>query len=190
MSRAYRISVKESLTRELKGSDEIRTRLELLDILPPEATAELLREELKSRGFTENADGTQTRERGGVTVTVDPCSGEVAVTSQVAERVALEARREATGYDDIGPAERVIRERVKEQLKQDLEKKAEKETERLQTRATQELERRLEELQPELGQVVNKITRESLKRKAAQMGTVTEIAEDEQTGNMTIKIEV
>jgi hypothetical protein len=83
MSRAYRIT--------LKGSDEIRTRLELLDILPPEATAELLREELKSRGFAEHADGTLSRERGGVTVTVDPCSGEVSVTSEVAESVALEA---------------------------------------------------------------------------------------------------
>ena len=35
MSRAYRITVKESSTRELKGSDEICTQLEVLEILPP-----------------------------------------------------------------------------------------------------------------------------------------------------------
>ena len=35
MSRAYRITVKESETRELRGEDEICTRLELLEVLPP-----------------------------------------------------------------------------------------------------------------------------------------------------------
>jgi F0F1-type ATP synthase membrane subunit b/b' len=104
--------------------------------------------------------------------------------------VTLEAKRDATGYDDIGPGEKGVRDRVREQLKQDLERKAERETERLQTKATQELERKLEELQPELGQVVNKITRDALKQKAAQMGTVKEIAEDAETGNLTIKVEV
>ena len=43
MSRAYRIKVKESISRQVKGSDEISTTLEVLEILPPEAMAELLR---------------------------------------------------------------------------------------------------------------------------------------------------
>ena len=55
---------------------------------------------------------------------------------------------------------------------------------------TEALEKHLAELQPELSQVVNKITREALKEKAKQMGTITEIAEDAQTGSLTIKIEV
>jgi hypothetical protein len=190
MSRAYRITVKESLTRELKGTDEIATKLEVLEILPPEQMAKLLAEELKNRGFEEQADGTLVRTDGKVTVTVEPCTGEVTVKSEAGETVTLEARRDATGIDDLGPGERGIRDRVREHLRHDLEKKAERETERLQTQATQELERRLEELQPELGQVVNKITREALKQKAQQLGTVKEIAEDDETGNLTIKVEV
>ena len=190
MSRAYRITVKESLTRELKGSDEICTTLEVLEILPPEAMAELLKKGLQEKGFEEQPDGTMKPSDGKVTVTVDPCTGEVSVKSEAQESVTLEARRETTGYDDIGPGEKGIRERVGEQLRQDLERKAEKETERLQNQATAELERKLQELQPELGQVVNKVTREALKQKAAQLGSVKEIAEDEQTGNLTIKVEV
>ena len=132
MSRAYRITVKESVSRELKGSDEICTQLELLEILPPEQMADLLKGALKEKGFEEQKDGTMTRTDGKLTVTVDPCNGEVSVKSEVGENVTLEAKRDATGYDDIGPNETGVRDRVKEQLKQDLEKKAEKETERLQ----------------------------------------------------------
>ena len=51
MSRAYRITVKESETRELRGSDEICTQLELLEILPPEQMADLLKGELKKRAM-------------------------------------------------------------------------------------------------------------------------------------------
>lgn len=190
MSRAYRITVKESTTRDIKGSDEICTQLELLEILPPEQMADLLRGELKNRGFDESDDGTMTRKDGKITVTVDPCNGEVAVKSEASETVTLEAKREATTYDDIGPHDTQVRKQVSEQLKRDLEKKAEKESERLQTQATEVLEKHLDELQPELSQVVNKVTRDALKQKAQQLGTVKEIAEDAETGSLTIKIEV
>ena len=190
MSRAYRITVKESSTRELKGSDEICTQLEVLEILPPEAMGELLKKELKERGFEEQADGTLTRKEGNTTITVDPKSCEVSVKSDVEEEVSIEAKRETFGYDDVGPNQKEVRERVKQQLQEDIEKKAEKETERLQGRATEELEKKLCDLQPELSDVVNKVTREALKQKAQQLGTVKEVAEDEESGSLTIKIEV
>ena len=190
MSRAYRITVKEGLNREVKGSDEISTKIEVLEILPPEQMAELLKRELLDRGFEENEDGTVTRIDGTVRITVEPCSGEITVKSESAENVVLEANREVTGYDDVGLREGALRDRVREQLKQELERKAERESERLQTEATKNLEQALDDLQPELGKVINKVTRDALKRKAAQMGTITEIAEDAETGNLTIKVEV
>ncbi len=190
MSRAYRITVKESSTRELKGSDEICTQLEVLEILPPEVMAELLKKELIQKGYTENADGTLTREDGNITVTVNPKTFEVSVKSQVGEEVTLEAKRETFGYDDVGPAQRELRERLKKQIDDDISKKAEHETERLQGQATAELEEKLCDLQPELSEVVNKVTREALKLKARQLGNITEMNEDEETGSLTIKIEV
>ena len=189
MSRAYRITVKESETRTLRGADEICTKLELLDILPPEDTAGLLKGALAERGFKEQADGTLTRQDDGLTVTVDPCDGTVSVKSEVSEKVGLEAKRHTSGYDDVGPTEKAIRDKMKDQLKADLDKKAEQEMARLQNEATEKLEKHLDELQPELGRVVNKVTREALKQKARSMGTVQEVHEDAD-GNMLIKVEV
>jgi hypothetical protein len=190
MSRAYRVTVRESVTREVRGSDEIATRLELLDILPPEAMAGLLRESLKQKGFAENQDGTLSRKDGDVTVTVDPCDGEVTVKSVASEEVTVKGERDATGWDDAGPSSDQGQSKTREQLRKDLEQRIGKEAERLQQEATAALEKHLHDLQPELGQVVNEVTREALKQKAAQLGTITDIAEDPKTGSMTIKVEV
>ena len=190
MSRAYRISVKESETRNLKAGDEISTCLEILEILPPEDMATLLKQELKNRGYEEQPDGTMARKDGKITVTVDPCSGEVTVKAETAAKVDLEAKRDETGFNDVGPNESSLRERAREKLKADLEKKFEQEQSKLQTQATEELERHLQELQPEISEVVNKVTRDALKQKAQQMGTVKEISEDAETGSLTIKVEV
>jgi hypothetical protein len=190
MSRAYRITVKESDTRHLKAGDEICTQLEILEILPPEDMATLLKEELKKRGFEEQEDGTMTRKDGGVTVKVDPCTGEVSVKAETEETVSQEAKRDATGFNDVGPSERNLRDRVKDQLKSDLDKKFEQEQSRLQNKATEELEKKLNELQPEISEVVNQVTRDALKQKAQQMGTVKEVSEDAESGSLTIKVEV
>src|SRR6059058_2631729 len=120
MSRAYRITVKESESRHLKAGDEIGTQLEILEILPPEDMATLLREELKRRGFEEQDDGTMVRKDGDVTV-----------KAETEETVNQEARRDATGFNDVGPNENSLRDRVKEQLKQDLDKKFDQEQSRL-----------------------------------------------------------
>lgn len=190
MSRAYRITVKESDTRHLKAGDEICTQLEILEILPPEDMATLLKEELKKRGFKEQEDGKMTRQDGDVTVTVDPCSGEVTVKAETQETVSQEARRDATGFNDVGPNENSLRDRVKDQLKVDLDKKFDQEQSRLQNKATEELEKHLNELQPEISEVVNQVTRDALKQKAQQMGNVKEISEDAESGSLTIKVEV
>jgi uncharacterized phage infection (PIP) family protein YhgE len=190
MSRAYRISVKESDTRHLKAGDEIGTTLELLEILPPEDMATLLRQELKARGFEEQPDGTLVRKDGATTVTVDPCSGEVTVKAEAEATVAQEAKRDATGFNDVGPGEASLRDKVREQLKQDLDKRFDQEQASLQKQATEQLEKKLQELQPEISEVVNKVTRDALKEKAQQLGTVTEISEDAASGSLTIKIEV
>ena len=190
MSRAYRITVKESVTREIKAGDEISTQLELLEILPPEAMGQLLREELKGRGFAENDDGTLSRTDGNITVTVDPCNGEVTVKAEAKEDVTVEGTKDASAWEDAGPTRQAVSDKAREQLRKDLDKKIDREQERLQTQATDELEKHLHDLQPEIGEVVNKVTREALKQKAAQMGTIKEISEDDQSGSMTIKVEV
>ena len=190
MSRAYRISVKESVTREIKGSDEICTQLELLEILPPEAMGELLKKELEARGFEEDKDGTMSRKDGDITVKVDICEGEVTVKSEKGKSVTEKGTREGSTWDDVGPTRESVKASLSEHLKKELEAKIQKQQEKLQKEATEKLEKELTDLQPELSEIVNKVTKEALKQKAAQMGTITEIAEDEKSGSMTIKVEV
>ncbi|MGL4419738.1 MAG: hypothetical protein ACRCZF_03655 [Gemmataceae bacterium] len=190
MSRAYRITVRESLTREIRGSDEIATQLELLGVLPPEAMAELLKGELRGRGYDETPNGTFTRTDGAVTVTVDPCDGTVVVRAEQEKEVTVEKTGEAGYFDDVGPSEKNVRERVAENLRKQLAEELSAEQKQLQEKATAVLEGHLADLQPELAQIVNKVTREALKQKAAQLGTIQSIHEDDKTGDLTMTIEV
>ncbi|HZU37610.1 MAG TPA: hypothetical protein VFA18_16945, partial [Gemmataceae bacterium] len=50
MSRSYRVSVKESARRTIRAEDRVSTGLEILEVLPPEQMAGLLRDELERRG--------------------------------------------------------------------------------------------------------------------------------------------
>ena len=189
MSRAYRITVKESLSRDLAACDEVCSNLEILEILPPEQMADLLRGELIERDFEEEGD-TLTRTENGVTVTVDVKTGEVSVKSALADSVDLKAERDDWGYDDAGPGEESIRRRVQEQLKQDLERRANQQQARLQNQATEKLEGAMDDVRKELSQAVNRVTAEALKKKAASLGQIKEMTEDPHSGSLTITVEV
>ena len=138
----------------------------------------------------EQDDGTMVRKDGDLTVKIDPCSGEVTVKAETEETVSQEAKRDATGFNDVGPSEKSLRDRVKDQLKSDLDKKFEHEQAKLQGKATEALEKHLQDIQPEISEVVNQVTRDALKQKAQQLGTVKEVSEDAESGSLTIKVEV
>jgi FtsH ternary system domain X5 len=189
MSRAYRIRVSESLSRTLRAEDSVSTQLELLEVLPADQMAQLLREELKGRGF-EECDGHMVREDGDIATVIDPKSGTVTVQSKSEEKVELEGQREGLAYDDFGPGEKSVRRALAKQLQDDLAKQAEHEQGKLQSEATKRLEGHLADLKSELTGAVNRVTAEALKQKAAQLGQIKEVTEDAETGSLTIKVEV
>jgi hypothetical protein len=189
MSRAYRIRVRESVTRVVKAHDRISTQLEVLEILPPEQMGELLAQELEKRGFQRQGN-VVVREQDGVTVTVDPASGSVTVSAEGSQQMELESEKEGRAYDDSGAHAARVRKDLQEQAKKELEEQAQRETERLQSQITDQLEAQLGDLRRELDQAVNRVTAEALKRKAAQMGQIKELTEDPQSGSLTIVVEV
>src|SRR5262245_37421319 len=136
MSRAYRIRVRESLTRDLTAEDRITTHLELLEILPGEQMAELLRNELIKQGFEEK-EGQLVRKDGDITVTVNPRDGTVTVSSELKEHVELEGQREDRAYDDVGPSAEGVKKRLEKDLKQDLENRAAQQQQQLQGQASE-----------------------------------------------------
>jgi hypothetical protein len=190
MSRAYRVKVRESLRQVIRAEDRVSTQLEWLEILPADSMAGLLRGELAARGFQAEG-GRMVRRRGGVTVAVAPESGTVTVSAESSDEVTLEVTREGVSYDDFGPShKKQTEERLRDGIRKDLEQKAGQAEAALQAGVTDRLERELIDLRPELDQVVNRVTAEALKRKAAQMGQIKEMTEDPRDGSLTIVLEV
>jgi hypothetical protein len=189
MSRAYRISVRETLNRVIRAEDHVSTQLELLEILPCEVMAELLRAELEKRGFRSEGEEL-VREQDGVVVTIDPRTGTVTVHAEAEEEVSLEGERIGYAADQGGRHAKQVREDTRKELHKELEGKAGHKREKLQSQVTDRLEAQLGDIRQELNQAVNRVTAEALKQKAAQLGQIKEMTEDPQSGSMTIVLEV
>jgi hypothetical protein len=189
MSRSYRISVKECVNKVIKAEDRVSTQLEILEVLPPEQMAGLLADELEKRGFEKHGN-TLVRKEKGVTISVDVTTGTVTVSAETAEQAKVEGERSGRAYDDVGPHASQVRDTLRKELQRDLEKKVQEKTAQLQGKVTDKLEGSLTDLRQELDQVVNRVTAEALKRKAASLGEIKQITEDQQTGSMTIVVEV
>lgn len=190
MSRAYRVSVSESVTQIICVDDEISTNLDLLEILPQEEMATLLEGELKKDGFEKNADGQLERQQEKVTILVDPQSAKVTVRANGTEEVTKTQTQTGHYYDDVGPGKEQREQQLLQSAQDALEKQLEEEKQRLQDQITSELEGSLEDVRRELGQAVNRTTAEALKRKASRMGQIKEMTQDPDSGSLTIVVEV
>jgi hypothetical protein len=93
MSRAYRISIKESLTRTVEVDDGVCSSLELLPILQKERMRELLAHELGQRGFVRQGQTATRAADDGVTIAIDLDSGEVNVTAEGHATLDLKTER-------------------------------------------------------------------------------------------------
>lgn len=190
MSRAYRIRVHEQLQRVLRASDHISTKLELLEILPAESMAALLAQELERCGLPR--EGTQhVRHQNGVTVAIDPATGTVSVRADAEENVNLKASRDSWGDEEWSSAlkDRHAQE-ARQQLNKELQQQADKRRAELARKVTDTLEAELAGLKKELDQIVNRVTGQALKQKAAQLGQIKEMTEDPVSGALTIVLEV
>ncbi|MFP2907823.1 hypothetical protein ACLESD_22800 [Pyxidicoccus sp. 3LFB2] len=188
MSRAYRVSVSESLNRVVQAEDGICSKLELLPLLSREELAGLLAEELASRGFTRDGDVALRTESDGVRIAVDVTTGDVSVTLADQAQVELTAKGEVAVANPGQLPEAEVQARQKARAR--LEDEAQDASERLREQVTRRLEGRLRDLKSELDTVSNKVTAEALKVRARQLGTVEEIHEDAATGSLTIKVRV
>jgi hypothetical protein len=194
MSRAYRIRISESLRRHVEVSDGIQSKLEILEVLPPEQLAEILKAELAAAGFEELGEGEEGKagewvrvDEDGVEVRVNPEEGTVTVAAGAEELVELERERQVSAWAENDAA---VRERGQKALKAELEDELDERSKDLQAEVTKKLEGKLGDLRQELDRISNKVTAEALKRKAASMGEVQEVSEDAETGSLTIRVKI
>ena len=139
MSRAYRISVSDSIKRHIKVEDGIQTTLDLLPILSPDRMMEILAAELEGLGFKREGEEAKRADEDGVEVTVD------LKTSTITARLAAESNLEITRKknatieeEDMDGAE----DELKAKLQQELEKEAESEQDKLRQEVTEQLDRK------------------------------------------------
>ncbi|MBI1830092.1 MAG: hypothetical protein HYR84_01415 [Planctomycetes bacterium] len=189
MSRAYKIKIKESVRRVVRARDQVQTQLELLAILPPERMAELLAAELIARGFQERGGKLVRAAKDGIVIEIDSSTATVTVKLETTKPVAIEAERQMW-TDETGKSIRRDEENLRRELQKNLQQRAEEENADLQKQVTDQLERQLDDIRKELDQVVNRVTAEALKEKAAQIGHIKSLTEDAATGSLTIVLEV
>jgi hypothetical protein len=189
MSRAYRIRVREGLRKVVRAEDRVSTQLELLALLPPEQMADLLAAELCQRGFQRQGDRV-VRKQNGAGVTVELATGTVTVKAATTQEINVEAVNTGYATDQGGQSAKRVEQHLRHELQKSLKTKADLQKAALQTKVTDQLEAELGDLRKELDQVVNRVTAEALKRKAAQLGTIKQVTEDAQSGSMTIVLEV
>lgn len=186
MSRAYRISVKESLSRSVDVDDGVCSTLELLPILQADRMRELLAHELAARGFEREANTATRKEGKGVQVSINLETGEVTITAEGHADLDLKTERTAVVEN---PNNSAREQALREVAKQSLEREAKAEEEALRRKVTEQLEGTLRDIKGELDGVVNRVTAAALKQRASELGQVEEIHE-EPNGNVTIKIRV
>ncbi len=190
MSRAYRIRVQESLRRVITAEDHVSTQLELLDLLPAAQMAELLAAELQRGGF-ERRGKTLVRRQKDVVVEIDPETANVTVRVEAAAEVEIKGERSAILDREANKqTNKKHEEAARDELRKDLEKKVAGKEAALISEATKRLQGSLADVRRELDQVVNRVTAEALKKKAAQMGRIKELSEDKASGSLTIVLEV
>jgi hypothetical protein len=190
MSRAYRIRVQESLRRVITAEDHVSTQLELLELLPEDQMASLLAAELERAGFKKKGNKL-TRSNKDVVIEIDPCNANVTVHVESSTEVEVKGERAAIlNRDAHRDQNKKAEDSTREELRKDLNKKVDDQRTALETAVTQKLQGSLADIRKELDQVVNRVTAEALKRKAAQMGRITELSEDKASGSLTIVLEV
>jgi hypothetical protein len=186
MSRAYRIAVKESLSRHVQVGDGVSSSLELLPILEKERMRELLAVELTARGFTRDGVRATRRQDGGVTVQVDLESGAVEISAEGHTDLELSTERSAVSTLPDDPTRARALRTVAQQA---LEREAQAEEEALRAAVTRQLEGTLGDLRAELDGAVNRVTAAALKVRAGELGEVEAIHE-EANGSLTITVRV
>lgn len=192
MSRAYRISVSESVQKHIRVSDGIRTQLELLAVLGAQAMSELLAADLATRGFQRSRDQMVRDDDDGVQIAIGVAgdnAGHVTVRLTRDQNLDIEVERSRQIYiDEVD--ESAERAALKKQVDRTIAHRARAAEQQLSAEVTSLLERKLRDLRVELDSIANRVTAEALKVRAGQLGEIREISEDPETGSLTIKVRV
>jgi FtsH ternary system domain X5 len=187
VSRAYRVSVKGSVQRVVHVEDGVCTSLEMLPILPKERMSEILAAELAKRGFTREGMTAKRSEDDGVMIEVDLTNGAVSVKAEATADIKIEKERTERVYEE--QLERG-RSAAQERVDREAQREAKEAEDKARTEVAGRLESKFGDLRRELDSITNRVTADSLKEKARQLGEIEQMHEDEKSGELTITVKL
>jgi hypothetical protein len=196
MSYCYTISLSETVTRTVRVSDGIDTRLEIPPILGPEATAGLLADELAARGFSRDGEQMHIQLNDTTRVSIDLSDATVTIRAERHSAESITASVNASvarnEKDQALPGQRIkqLKDKHRKPLKQELDR-ADKQRHETRTRElADELEQQLPAIEALLDALSQAVASQALKIRAAELGEIQEISEDPETGELVIKVKV
>lgn len=184
MSQSYVIRVSASVQEKVNAKDKRTKTIVLTEIVPPEQQKEILREKLEEKGWEEE-EGSEgrvlTRKRGNVKETIDldsmtvEAEVEIDRTLERSRTITVRGDRDLENEEDRRTNEQAALERsiaISDEERQEAETSMQREIAR-------ELEETDAERNSELNDIVRDVYAESLKQKAASLGTITDIQESQ-----------
>jgi len=187
VSRAYRVSVKGSVHRVVHVEDGVCTSLEMLPILPKERMGEILAAELAKRGFTRDGNTSRRTEDDGVIVEVDLTNGAVSVKAEATADIKVDKERTERVYEEMLERGRAA---AQERVDREAQREAKDAEDKARTEVAGRLEKKLGDLRRELDAITNRVTADSLKEKARQLGEIEQMHEDKDSGELTITVKL
>ncbi len=186
MSRAYRISLSESVKRQVEIKDGIQVSLELLPVLPAKRMIELLSSELEEKGFECHGSIATRTEKNGVVIKIDMDNATIDIVLE--NEVEIEVSRDKTKVVEEEVKD-VQEKKLKQTLTKEIEQALDEKQEQSRIALTNQLKSSLRDIQQEMDQVVNATIIAGLKEKAAQLGDIEEVIESGD-GSVSIRINV
>lgn len=187
MSFTYRLELAQ-VEIVAAGCDSITTRLSSLAVLPEVEMRECLDKVLAENGYipSEKEPGKAVREVEGLRVEIDPATLSVRVVAERETRdletIKVKVRREETAPG--------IQETLGKEIAEATEHKRRLKGEELAREATAGLAGALPAARAEIDAVNHRWLAEALKRKAAQLGEVQRVEENEAERTLSISIKV
>lgn len=192
MSQTYRIELKDKMAQTIKVGKEWRKRVELLSLLPEKQMGEILAEELVKDGWIKDGKSNKlSQSKDGFELEFDPVTRQLGIRYEEEEEVEVSAQVSANVYDYYD-REDYATERAKENLKSHLKDKLELASESREDEMLQDLEKRESEIlklvDDAMSQTIEKTHKEALKRKAGSLGEIESIEENDDLGEVTIRV--
>lgn len=190
MSRCYRISLKETISRTVSASDEMTHRVELQEgILSPEDMNNVLRESLREEGWVEGEDGKfRLKSEDGEELVWDIEEKEVSAKIEEDRSFSKEIAVTGSGHDNTSAKSSAKQQLEREKTRTDID--AEDVAKNLRKDITQKLKENEKNRRRQLNRVVGKTYNKALKKKAASLGTVVSVDEESNGGDHSLTIRV